>query len=78
MRIVRKGKTEVDLCEEHGVWLDRGELEAIMRRQRIGNATRIQLAEERGRESGKLMAYWLGELAFLFDKRTTTSRRRRP
>ena len=76
MSIAKKGKTKIDVCEEHGVWLDRGELEEIVRRQRIGNDTRVQLAERRGRESGTLMGYWLGELAFLFDRRTSKSSRR--
>ena len=69
MSLARKGKTAIDVCEEHGIWLDRGELEAIVKRSQIGQATRIHMAERRGRESGKLMAYWLDELAFLFDRR---------
>lgn len=67
MTITKKGKTQIDVCEEHGIWLDKGELEAIARRWRIGEATRIHTAEERARQSGKVSHWLWGDLAFFFD-----------
>jgi hypothetical protein len=78
MILAKKGKTELDVCEEHGVWLDSRELEEILRRRRIGEATRMQMAERHGREWGKVSAYWLGELAFLFDRNTKSAHGPRP
>lgn len=72
MSVAKKGKTEIDVCEEHGVWLDKGELEAITRRLRIGEATRMHLAVQDARASGKVSGWLFGPLASLFEK---TSRR---
>lgn len=60
-------RTEIDVCLEHGVWLDRGELETISRRLRLKKrfAERHPAAATRkqGREEG---SFW-GPLAFLCD-----------
>jgi Zn-finger nucleic acid-binding protein len=37
----------VDVCEEHGVWLDRGEIEALM-----------ESAKKRGESEGLSMSLW--------------------
>ena len=64
-------RTPVDVCEEHGVWLDKGELEAVVRRvhrkHRLAGYERMKWAEKEGRYSGKIMGWLLGPLAFLFD-----------
>ena len=65
MSISRRGKTELDVCEEHGVWLDRGELEDVVRRSRIGEATRVHMAEKRARE-GRVSDWWLATLELLY------------
>ncbi|MCE9584910.1 MAG: zf-TFIIB domain-containing protein [Planctomycetes bacterium] len=41
MRIEKKGPVEVDVCGEHGVWLDKGELERILSAMR-GRAARVR------------------------------------
>ena len=38
MVVERKGKVTVDLCPEHGVWLDAGELESICKSIRMAAA----------------------------------------
>src|SRR5262249_24012808 len=30
MELVAQGKIEIDVCAQHGVWLDKGELEALV------------------------------------------------
>ena len=60
MHHAREGKIEIDVCEEHGVWLDRGELEAICASlKRVGRAREVAAAR-RGRETGRLQAMFLG------------------
>ena len=67
------GKIEIDVCEEHGVWLDQGELKAITDRvqriEKIKAHTRTIGEVRRARHSGKVSAYLFGPLAFLFTDR---------
>ena len=59
-------QASVDLCRTHGVWLDRGELGTIVKRVgRIHTAGGKQRVAE-ARESGKVLGWLLGPLAFLF------------
>jgi Zn-finger nucleic acid-binding protein len=57
----------VDVCEEHGIWLDRGELHEIIQRDWVQHADldeeRIQIARRQGKVSGAL----LGWLSLLWD-----------
>jgi len=76
MTVAKKGKTEIDVCEKHGVWLDKGELEAISRRLHIGEATRVHFAVQDARASGKISGWLFGPLTSLFDK--TSRRQARP
>ena len=71
MELVQRGKTEIELCDEHGVWLDKGELEAIARaaarfEQMRGRAA-VRRATAQAREDGKVKGWLLGPLAFFFD-----------
>lgn len=53
---------EVDACEDHGVWLDTGELEQILAKQRRTLSSkakmRVQRARKEGKVSGALWGWW--------------------
>jgi Zn-finger nucleic acid-binding protein len=58
----------VDICEDHGIWLDKGELESIISRlKRSGRRASYKAARE-GREEGRIEFWLLGPLSFLFDR----------
>jgi Zn-finger nucleic acid-binding protein len=71
MTLTKVRHVEIDVCEDHGVWLDRGELEAIVRRVESHEALRgrARAREESKRASyrGKVSGWLLGPLAFLFE-----------
>ena len=73
LTLAKDGKIEIDVCEEHGVWLDQGELKAITDRvqriEKIKAHTRTIGEVRRARHSGKVSAYLFGPLAFLFTDR---------
>lgn len=59
--------TEIDVCPDHGVWLDPGELQFLIRRQ-----TKIRHSSEKerlrkARRDGKAEGCQWGLLAFLWD-----------
>jgi Zn-finger nucleic acid-binding protein len=58
--------TEVDVCESHGVWLDSGELHAIVERLRQKHKVVAQRTLKDARFSGKVSGWLLGPLSFLF------------
>jgi Zn-finger nucleic acid-binding protein len=57
----------IDVCEEHGVWLDRGELRAIVAKvrsaERISRTRLIEHARRKGKVSGAVWGVW----SLLFD-----------
>lgn len=63
----REHGVEIDVCEGHGVWLDAGELEAIVLKlkARAGRQRRraVDSARRRGKVSGAFWGWWslLGE-----------------
>ena len=63
----REHGVEIDVCEEHGVWLDAGELETIVLKlkARAGRQRRraVDSARRRGKVSGAFWGWWslLGE-----------------
>jgi Zn-finger nucleic acid-binding protein len=71
MEVVHKGKAEIEVCNEHGVWLDKGELEAISgaaaRFEQIRGRAATRRAAAQAREDGKVKGWLLGPLAFLFE-----------
>ena len=67
MMLTKKGKVEIDACEDHGVWLDRGELEAMLQRSARRERIRSRHEVRRARNSGKVSGWLFGALAFLFD-----------
>jgi Zn-finger nucleic acid-binding protein len=61
-------RVPVDVCEEHGIWLDRGELQEIIQRDWVQHA---DLDEERlliARREGKMSGALFGWLSLLWDK----------
>jgi len=66
MKLIQKASLPIDVCDEHGVWLDKGELEALMKRGQLGIKARRRI-EEAARREGQLSGWLLGPLSFLFD-----------
>jgi Zn-finger nucleic acid-binding protein len=66
MKVIKRVSLQIDVCDEHGVWLDKGELEALIRRGRLGDKARRNIAEA-ARHEGQLSGWFLGPLSFLFD-----------
>ena len=63
-------KVEIDVCQEHGVWLDRGELETIDARHRERLRRKARLAAEQRKNAkrrGKCEGMVFGWLSFLWD-----------
>ena len=67
MTIAKRGSIEIDVCEEHGVWLDQGELKAIAERMRQRDRANIRSQLDRSYRSGKVSGVLFGPLGFLFD-----------
>jgi Zn-finger nucleic acid-binding protein len=67
LRVEARDGIAVDVCDEHGIWLDRGELQSIVTRlhSRLGRRHRRQVESARkgGTLSGALFGWW----AVLFD-----------
>jgi len=63
----REHGVEIEVCEEHGVWLDAGELDTIVLKltARAGRRRRreVDAARRRGKVSGARWGWWslLGE-----------------
>lgn len=58
---------KVDICEDHGIWLDKGELESIISRLRRTKRKTITNAVRDARKEGMIEMWLFGPLAFLFD-----------
>ena len=61
-----KGIT-VDACEDHGIWLDNGELSSILARQRRSMSNSKRSAVSRARKDGKVSGALFGWMSLLFD-----------
>lgn len=62
MRQDQKESVTIDVCEEHGIWLDKGELPTIiskirLRQFRINRAT-TDKARKEGKMSGAMWGWW--------------------
>jgi len=57
MLLERRKGIRIDVCDDHGIWLDNGELEAITaglrRRLRRTRGVAVKAAERRGIEKGR-------------------------
>ena len=62
MDIQVKRKTKIDVCLEHGIWLDKGELDEILKlvRSSMGRSRRSALRRARkdGAVKGALFGWW--------------------
>jgi len=61
-----KGVT-VDACEDHGIWLDNGELEEILSKQRRTMSLTKRNAIKRAKKDGKVSGALFGWLSLLVD-----------
>lgn len=57
----------VDVCPQHGVWLDAGELPAMLGRIRSGERINREQAIRRAKRDGKMSGVMLGSWSLLFD-----------
>ena len=57
----------IDVCPRHGVWLDRGELPAMISRIRSGERINRHSAVRRARRDGKMAGTMFGTWSLLFD-----------
>lgn len=57
----------IDVCPEHGIWLDRGELPAIVARIRSGERINRETALRHARRDGKTAGMLFGTWSLLFD-----------
>ena len=58
---------QVDVCEEHGIWLDRSELRAIAKWIRSGERMSRINAVKKARRDGKLSGTMFGAWSLMFD-----------
>jgi len=66
MLLDRTAGITMDVCEEHGVWLDKGELETIVAkvdelvstRLRQRQRSAVRRAKKEGKMSGALYGFW--------------------
>ena len=67
MNLAKYATVEIDVCEEHGAWLDAGELPRIVSRVQGRERTAKRSAVRRAKSSGKVSGVLWGPLAFLFN-----------
>ncbi len=59
MHVERKKNISIDVCPQHGIWLDKGELEAISSSIRSRASRSRRQAVRRARRDGKIKgAFW--------------------
>jgi len=67
MRVDSRNGITIDVCDEHGIWLDSGELDTVLMRLRgrLGRRSRKQVTSARrsGKVSGAVWGWW----SLLFD-----------
>jgi Zn-finger nucleic acid-binding protein len=67
MIVESKRGITIDACPDHGIWLDKGELPAIIRKvSRKHRALRLE-AVKRAYRDGKIQGAFWGFLSLLFD-----------
>lgn len=65
LKVLKKASLTIDVCDEHGVWLDRGELEALMKRGQLGRKARRRIEEAARREEQQRTGGLLAILSLL-------------
>lgn len=62
MIVEKKSGISIDVCPDHGIWLDRGELPAIIRavrqRERRLRTRAVREARRSGKVSGSMFGFW--------------------
>lgn len=70
MHVERKERVEVDVCAEHGVWLDRGSLEeitkAVRRKTQAFDRSLRRVAVEKAKKEGRISGSAFGWVSLLF------------
>lgn len=59
--------TTVDICEEHGIWLDNGELEGIVMRLKNKSVRSRRRQVAKAKSTGRTQGWLFGPMSFLFD-----------
>jgi Zn-finger nucleic acid-binding protein len=70
LRVERKEKLEAKVCPDHGVWLDKGGIEAITQavsaRVHFADAALTRVAVRKAKEDGEYLGTVFGWLSLLF------------
>jgi Zn-finger nucleic acid-binding protein len=67
MQIERIHQIPVDVCPQHGIWFDRGEVAAFERRIKAGERLTTSEAVATARKEGKISGWWFGLFSLLVD-----------
>ena len=67
MQVEVEEGVSVDVCQQHGVWLDRGELGNMIARIRSGEIGNRRMAVRKARKEGKLSGIMFGTWSLMFD-----------
>jgi len=67
MRVESHGPVDVDICPRHGIWLDNGELPAILSYARSRHAESVRRRIARAKRDGKISGTLLGAWSLLFE-----------
>ncbi len=67
MQIERIHQIAVEVCAEHGVWFDRGEVATFERRILAGERLATSEAMAAARKEGKISGWWFGLFSLLLD-----------
>ena len=67
MRVELECGVRVDVCDDHGLWLDRGELPSIVSRIRSGERVNRYAAIRKAKRDGKISGTLFGVWSLLFD-----------
>ena len=67
MHIEKKNRISIDVCPDHGIWLDEGELEAIVTAVRSRGKRRQRSAVRDARRKGKMQGAFWGWWSLLSD-----------
>ena len=67
MVVERQNGVAVDVCADHGVWFDLGELPTLLDRVRAGEKVGRATALADARQEGKISGALFGLLSLLFD-----------
>jgi Zn-finger nucleic acid-binding protein len=65
---VRFKGVPIDTCERHGIWLDSGELESILRRRERTITTKARRELDRANRDGKVSGALFGWFSLFFDR----------